>query len=46
MHDTPTVYSGSRKVPLSVDVAIGVGSAVVASGLVTPIILTIDKAVV
>lgn len=34
------------KVPVKVDVAIAVGSAIIASGMVTPIILTIDKAVV
>ena len=32
--------------PLSTDVSIALGSALIASGLVTPIILTIDKAVV
>lgn len=35
-----------EQVPLSTDVAIAFGSAVIASGMVTPIILTIDKAVV
>lgn len=35
-----------KKVPVHVDLAIGVGSAIVASGCVTPFVLTIDKAVV
>merc|ERR1712166_1335461 len=35
-----------EKVPLSTDIAIGLTAAVIASGSVVPIILTIDKAVV
>ena len=35
-----------KKVPFYVDLCIGVGAAVVASGCVTPFVLTIDKAVV
>jgi hypothetical protein len=35
-----------RKVPLYVDIQIAVGSALIASGAVTPFVLTIDKAVV
>jgi hypothetical protein len=35
-----------EQVPVSTDVSIALGSALIASALVTPIILTIDKAVV
>jgi len=35
-----------KKVPVHVDLAIGFGAALVASGCVTPFVLTIDKAVV
>ena len=35
-----------KKVPVYVDLLIGVGAAVVASGCVTPFVLTIDKAFV
>ena len=34
------------KVPWTTDISVAVGSAVIASALVTPIVLTIDKAVV
>jgi hypothetical protein len=43
---TTDSFKRREKVPLSNDVAIAVGSAIIASGMVTPIILTIDKAVV
>jgi hypothetical protein len=35
-----------EKVPISVDLSIGVVSAIIASGCVTPFLLTIDKAVI
>jgi hypothetical protein len=45
MHETP-IYHGKRKVPLSVDIQIAVISAILASGMVTPLVLTIDRAVI
>ena len=45
MHTTP-IYQGKRKVPLSVDVGIAVSSAILASFTVTPLVLTIDRAVI
>jgi len=46
--DNPPAINEARlkKVPYHVDLAIGFGSAIVASGCVTPFVLTIDKAVV
>ena len=44
--DTPTPNDLLKKVPLSTDLGIAVGSAMVASFCVTPFILTVDKAVI
>jgi hypothetical protein len=44
--DTTSKNTRMQKVPVSVDLGIGIGSAIIASGCVTPFILTIDKAVI
>ena len=45
MHTTP-IYHGKRKVPLSIDISIAILTGLIASASVTPLVLTIDTAVI
>ena len=45
-NETSDVAKKERKVPLKVDMSIAIGSAMIASAAVTPLVLTIDKAVI